>query len=69
MKKRRQSKKKRSQASLFHAAEEGILELVAELIKEGADVNEKNQFGKTPLDWARNEEVKAALREHGDKHS
>ena len=57
--------------SLFHAAfsEGGMVELVAELIKEGADVNEKNQFGKTPLDWARNEEVKAALREHGAKHS
>ena len=42
MKKRRQSKKKRSQASLFHAAEEGMVEVVADLIKEGANVNEKN---------------------------
>jgi hypothetical protein len=28
--------------SLFYAAEKGMLELVADLIKEGADVNEKN---------------------------
>jgi hypothetical protein len=29
--------------SLFHAAEHGMLELVANLTKEGADVNEKNK--------------------------
>ena len=28
--------------SLFYAAEEGMVELVADLIKEGANVNEKN---------------------------
>ena len=27
------------------------------------------QYGKTPLDYAETEEVKAALREHGGKHS
>ena len=27
------------------------------------------QNGYTPLDYAKTEEVKAALREHGDKHS
>ena len=27
------------------------------------------QNGKTPLDFAETEEVKAALREHGGKHS
>ena len=27
------------------------------------------QNGKTPLDFAKTEEVKAALREHGGKHS
>ena len=27
------------------------------------------QYGKTPLDYAKTEEVKAALREHGGKHS
>ena len=29
--------------SLFHAADKGMLELMADLIKEGADVNEKTQ--------------------------
>ena len=27
------------------------------------------QIGKTPLDYAKTEEVQAALREHGGKHS
>ena len=27
------------------------------------------QYGRTPLDIAKTEEVKAALREHGGKHS
>ena len=27
------------------------------------------QYGKTPLDYAKTEEVLAALREHGGKHS
>ena len=27
------------------------------------------QHGRTPLDYAKTEEVKAALREHGGKHS
>ena len=27
------------------------------------------QYGKTPLDYAKTEEVQAALREHGAKHS
>jgi len=38
--------------SLFYAAEEGILELVADLIKEGADVNERDQESRTALHWA-----------------
>jgi hypothetical protein len=29
--------------SLFHAVEEGMLEVVAELIKDGADAHEKNR--------------------------
>jgi len=65
--------------SLFYAAERGMVELVADLIEEGADVNEKKHFtlettytgkaGQTPLDFAWNDEVKTALREHGAKHS
>ena len=27
------------------------------------------QYGRTPLDYAETEEVEAALREHGGKHS
>ena len=38
--------------SLFYAAEEGILELVADLIKEGADVNERDKASRTALHYA-----------------
>ena len=45
-----------------------MVELVADLIKEGANVNEKNHDGETALDWAercrdevKKEEVKALL--------
>jgi len=37
--------------SLFYAAEKGMVELVADLIKEGADVNEKDNVS---LKCARN---------------
>ena len=37
--------------SLFYAAEKGMVELVADLIKEGADVNDKNHVS---LKCARN---------------
>jgi hypothetical protein len=37
--------------SLFYAAEKGMVEVVADLIKEGADVNEKNHVS---LKCARN---------------
>ena len=50
--------------SLFYAAEEGMPELVAELIEEGADVLGKDKDGKTVLDYAETEEVKAAFAEH-----
>jgi ankyrin repeat protein len=38
--------------SLFYAADEGLLELVAGLIKEGADVNEQDEEEWTPLHYA-----------------
>ena len=48
-----------------------MVELVADLIKEGADVKEKNHEGKTPLDYAeycgdevKKEEVKAVFAKH-----
>ena len=42
---------------------------VAKLLSLGADAALADLFGKTPLDYATVEEVKAALREHGGKHS
>eukprot|EP00802_Teleaulax_amphioxeia_P016547 Tamp_16668.p1 GENE.Tamp_16668~~Tamp_16668.p1 ORF type:complete len:430 (+),score=131.21 Tamp_16668:41-1330(+) len=55
--------------SLFGAVKNNMLEEAAELIKEGADVNQQNANGSTLLDIAKEEEVKALLREHGGKHS
>jgi ankyrin repeat protein len=51
--------------SLFYAAEEGMLELVADLIKEGADVNERNQAGNTAVDRAQNAQTIDALKGAG----
>ena len=47
----------------------GHLAVVQALLKLGADVDAKYDSGKTSLDYAKGEEVKAALREHGAKHS
>ena len=50
--------------SLFYAAEQGMLELVADLIKEGANVNERNQNGKGAFDHTKkikDEEKRAAV--------
>ena len=55
--------------TLLHAVVNNMLEEAAELIKEGADVNQQNANGSTLLDIAKEEEVKALLREHGGKHS
>ena len=55
--------------SLFAAAQAGKTELVAERLAKGADVNEKDPLGRSPLDRASTEDVKAALREHGGRHS
>ena len=38
--------------SLFYAAEQDMVELVADLIKEGSDVNEKEHYGRTSLHLA-----------------
>ena len=54
--------------SLFAAAQAGKAELVAEHIAKGADVNEQDPLG-SPLDRANTEDVKAALRKHGGRHS
>ena len=55
--------------SLHYASEGGHLAVVQTLLDHGADVAARDNDGQTALDVARDEEVKAALREHGDKHS
>ena len=65
---------------LHEAASDGRKEVVELLIANGADVNAKDNYGKTPLDWAEGvsrrdlPEVKASkkgiadfLRKHGGK--
>jgi ankyrin repeat protein len=51
---------------LFIAAHEGHREVAELLIAKGADVNEKNGSGETPLDWAVGE-IAELLRKHGGK--
>jgi len=51
--------------SLFYAAEQGMLELVADLIKEGADVNERNQAGNTAVERAQNAQTIDVLKGAG----
>ncbi|MEE2948033.1 MAG: ankyrin repeat domain-containing protein [Verrucomicrobiota bacterium] len=51
---------------LFIAAHEGHRKVAELLIGEGADVNETNSSGETPLDWAKGETADL-LRKHGGK--
>ena len=51
---------------LFIAAHEGHREVAELLIAEGADVNETNGSGETPLDYAKGETANL-LRKHGGK--
>ena len=48
--------------SLFYAAEQGMLELVADLIKEGADLNERNKAGNTAVERAQNAQTIDVLK-------
>ena len=44
------------------------MEIIELLIANGADVNAKNNGGKTPLDWAAwKKEIAKLLRKHGGK--
>jgi ankyrin repeat protein len=55
---------------LFNAAYLGRKEIVEILIAEGADVNAKTDYGKTPLDGAnrrKHPETAGLLRKHGGK--
>ncbi len=51
---------------LSTAAHEGHREVAELLIAEGADVNEMNGSGETPLNWAKGETADL-LRKHGGK--
>jgi len=52
---------------LFEYAEKGLTGGVLMALQAGADANHKDRCGKTALDVATNDEVKAALRQHGAK--
>jgi cytohesin len=54
--------------SIHIAARAGHIEAVKQHIDAGADVNAKNNYGKTPLDLAFGETADF-LRKHGGKHS
>jgi len=54
-------------AALEWAVINGHGEIAEFLIRKGAHVNPKTENGKTPLDLARSDEMKALLRKHGAK--
>ena len=54
---------------LHIAAAQGSNEILRILLNAGAKVSAKNKWCKTALDVATNDEVKAALRQHGARHS
>jgi len=48
---------------IIYAAKEGNISILEYLIKHGAKVDKKDGFGKTALDYAKNNEVKQILLE------
>jgi ankyrin repeat protein len=51
--------------SLFYAVEQGMLELVVDLIKEGADINERDKAGNTAVERAQNAQTIDLLKGAG----
>ena len=54
---------KDGETALMVAAGKGRIDAVKALIEAGADVNAKNSEGKTALDVAKSDEVKAILQQ------
>ena len=54
--------------TLHKACEKGNIEAVKQFLADGADVNAKDEDGKTPLDYAEGETA-VLLRKHGGKTS
>lgn len=61
------SKDKYCETALMIASCKGNLEIVKLLVDNGADINIKNNNGKTALDLADSEEIKEVLRKTGAK--
>ena len=51
----------------MNASKEGNLEIVKYLVEKGANVNIKDNHGRTALDLAETEEIKKVLRKVGAK--
>ena len=55
-------KNNHGETPLHIAAREGHIDIAELLINKGADVNAKNNYGKTPFDYAKNEEIRQLLK-------
>ena len=64
----KESKHENIETTLHIAAKKSI-SIVNVLIKAGADVHAKDQYGKTPMDYAENEDIKKALGAQGDSNT